>query len=333
MQQYRVLVLTDHTHHNQHNSLYPLAVAMKQHPLCLQMDVATGKNPKNQSFFDAENGENIWVSPVNHDFTFSKEGKAFNNKITKKTTKAYDLIWLRLPPPLSPSFLAFLEKTFSQQCVINHPKGIYQSGSKAFLLNFATFCPPMRICYTKTDILSFTQQFPIVLKPFRSYGGKGIVRIAGNQAWLGQQKMPLTDFLASLPNTDLAYLGVKFLKNVSQGDKRIVVVHGKIMGASLRLPAKNSWLCNISMGGSSNLSSVTTEEREIIAALDPVLSKLGIVMYGVDTLVDDNGKRVLSEINTTSIGGLPQIAQQQGKPLVAESIDLFWQYFLENKKQ
>ena len=48
--------------------------------------------------------------------------------------------------------------------------------------------------------------------------------------------------------------------------------------------------------------------------------------------VDDEGKRVLSEINTTSIGGLPQIAQLKNQPLVDEAIDLIWKYYLKNQK-
>ena len=114
---------------------------------------------------------------------------------------------------------------------------------------------------------------------------------------------------------------MKYLKNVKQGDKRIVVVNGEILGASLRLPAENSWLCNVAMGGSSNVAQVEKEEEEIIQLINPTLSDKGIVMYGVDTLVSDDGKRVLSEINTTSIGGLPQIAAMNNLPLVEQAID------------
>ncbi len=91
----------------------------------------------------------------------------------------------------------------------------------------------------------------------------------------------------------------------------------------------DSWLCNVAMGGSSNIAEVDVDEQKIIRVIDPVLSKMGIVMYGVDTLVGDDGKRVLSEINTTSIGGLPQIARLMKKPLVKEATDLIWNYITE----
>ena len=87
------------------------------------------------------------------------------------------------------------------------------------------------------------------------------------------------------------------------------------------------------MGGSSNRTEVEPEEEAIIKLINPILTQRGIVMYGVDTLVGDDGKRVLSEINTTSIGGLPQIAAMQQEPLVEKAIDLIWKYFNNENNQ
>jgi glutathione synthase len=85
------------------------------------------------------------------------------------------------------------------------------------------------------------------------------------------------------------------------------------------------------MGGSSNPTEPDADEREIVRRIHPELSRLGIVMYGVDTLVDDAGKRVLSEINTTSIGGLPQTERSTGQIAVPRAIDLIWNYFLAKR--
>lgn len=119
---------------------------------------------------------------------------------------------------------------------------------------------------------------------------------------------------------------------MTKGDKRVIVVGGKILGASLRLPAKDSWICNVAMGGSSNHAVADAEEITMVEKINPTLQKMGIVMYGVDTLVGDDGKRILSELNTTSIGGLPQIAALMGQPLVEEAVELIWAYILNLKK-
>jgi glutathione synthase len=74
---------------------------------------------------------------------------------------------------------------------------------------------------------------------------------------------------------------------------------------------------------------ITAEEEQMVKVINPILSKLGIVMYGVDTLTDDNGKRVLSEINTTSIGGLRQIQELYNQPILKRISDRLWNYLIK----
>lgn len=329
MRRFKLLVLTDHRNHSVENALYALVQAIRNHPLCQQIDVATRADQSNDPFFAAHAAHALWVKQVDESFAFTADGSGFEKDLRRVSLEDYDAIWLRMPPPLSGDFLQFLEESFSNQLIINDPKGIQITGSKQFLLNFPEHCPPMKVCRSVEDIIAFKQQFPIVLKPFREYGGKGIIRIDGDQVWEGNTKSTFADFAEKNKTEKFEYLGVQFLKNVSQGDKRIVVVHGKVMGASLRLPANDSWLCNVAMGGSSNFAEADADEIAIIRHINPVLSKMGIIMYGVDTLVNDDGRRVLSEINTTSIGGLPQIARLTGQPLVEEAANLIMQYITE----
>ncbi len=331
MKKYNVLILTDHSNHSKENSLYPFAQTMLQHELTNRIDIASRANAENRSFFNCEKNAEIFATTIDEKFTFSEKGSPLSKKLKTVNTKTYDLIWLRMPPPLRSSFLAFIQDYFNKQFIINNPNAIYETGSKEFLINFPDLCPPLKICNTIEDIVSFKKRFPIVLKPFREYGGKGIVKIDGDDVWLGNKKIDFKDFVKTLSGKKVEFLAVKYLKKVFEGDKRIVVVNGEIMGASLRLPPKDSWICNVSLGGSSNVSEVDESEKLIIKKINPILSKMGIVMYGVDTLMGDNGKRVLSEINTTSIGGLPQIAQLKQVPLVEQAIDLIWNYFKKNK--
>ncbi len=328
MEKYKVLILTDHTGHSKENSLYAIVEKMLLHPMTQEIDIASRGNAINQNFFNQLAEAKLWIKKADNNFVFSENGQHLNESLSIATITDYDLVWLRMPPPLGKPFLDFLEKVFEGKVIINHPKGIHETGSKEFLVNFQSCCPPMKVCRTKSDIIDFKSQFPIVLKPFREYGGKGIVKITGDEVSLGKEIIPFDTFIENLRDDEIEYLGVKFLKNVAQGDKRIIVVNGKIMGASLRMPPENSWLCNVSMGGKAVPAKVDEAEQKIVAAIDPVLSKMGIAMYGVDTLVGDDGQRILSEINTTSIGGLPQMAIQQNQPLVKEAIDLIWQFFL-----
>jgi glutathione synthase len=333
MKTYTVLILTDHTSHTKGNSVYSIADALSKHALVSQLDIATKGNSANHDFFLHLTSKTIWATKVKESFEFSEDGFHFKQNLEEVPISKYDLIWLRLPPPIDKSFLAFLAHSFPTSFIINNPSGIYETGSKAFLMNFQKVCPPMKICTSIEDIVQFKNQFPIVLKPFREYGGKGIVRIDGEKVWVGNTAMTFNEFKKNLEGDAIAFLGVKFLKKVKEGDKRIIVVNGKIVGASLRLPAQDSWICNIAMGGSSHTAEVDQEEYEIVETINPILSEMGVVMYGVDTLMGDHGKRVLSEINTTSIGGLAQLEKQRGLPVVAEAVELVIQYFLRNVKQ
>lgn len=328
-----MLILTDHLRHSSENSLYALAKALKNHPNCAKLDIASRGNHSNNAFFKDHLAVNLAVTQVKENFVFQSDGQALTHNLREEKLDYYDVIFLRLPPPLSTDFLQSLKIIFPKQFIINDPVGIYETGSKEFLLNFPALCPPMQLCQSVEQIEAFKRQFPIVLKPFRDYGGRGIVRIDGDKVWEGTRQLTFTEFAQSVKGRPLNYLGVKFLKNVKQGDKRIIVVNGQIMGGSLRLPAKDAWLCNVAAGGSSHPTKVEPEEVKIVQTINPVLVKMGIVMYGVDTLVGDDGKRVLSEINTTSIGGLPQLAKQQNRPIVEQTADLIWQYIQQNTQK
>jgi len=325
----KVLILTDHKKHSSENSLYALSLAMLAHPDTALVDIATRVNEKNYDFFSGKPKAELYATSIGKDFAYFNSDHPLDMSYEKVDIARYDLVWLRLPPPLTENFLRYISEVFAEKVVINNPQFIEETGSKEFLINFPSVCPPMKICRSLEDINEFKNAFSIVLKPFNEYGGKGIVKIDGDGVSAGNELMSYEAFAAAYAKDPIDYLAVKFLKNVKQGDKRIVVVNGQIMGASLRLPAENSWLCNVSMGGTSNYAEVEPEEKEIVKLINPILTEMGIVMYGVDTLVNDEGKRVLSEINTTSIGGLPQIAAIKKQPLVEKAIDLIWSYYKE----
>ena len=87
------------------------------------------------------------------------------------------------------------------------------------------------------------------------------------------------------------------------------------------------------MGGRAIPTNITKEEQKMVDQINPVLTEMGIVMYGLDTLMGDNGKRVLSEINTTSIGGLPQMARDRQLPLVEQAIDHTFDFFRMSNRE
>lgn len=325
---YRVLVLTDHREHSAENSIYALLQQMRLHPRCAEVMVASRGSEANTDFFADPFAGQLHAAPVGDDFAYSGEGQIMRRGEKKVDPHNFDLVFLRLPRPIADDFLLQLEEVFKQQVIINRPSGILQTSSKAFLLEVEEVCPPIRLVRSVEETLAFAKNFPLVLKPLREYGGKGLIKIQGNQLDDGNQIHDTGSYLqglnAVLENEGM--LAMQFLKNVSQGDKRIIVVGGEIMASSLRLPAPDSWLCNVAQGGTSVASTIAPEEEVIIATIQPKLAAAGVLIYGVDTLVNDQGKRVLSEINTLSIGGFPQSERQQGRPIIRPTIDKIFKY-------
>ena len=210
-------------------------------------------NTQNQSFWEQPNFSHVWVRTIDATFQFTENGSFFHENPIKKSIDSYDFVWLRLPPPLSNAQLDVLTNTFKNQTIVNNPAGIKIAGTKKYLLNFPELCPPMQLCTTVDDIIHFAEKHgEIVLKPVSSYGGKGIIKLNSENVWEEKQLLSKLAFFKELDRKKFEYLAVPFLKNVREGDKRIVVINGKILGATLRMPATDSWLCNIS---SDNLTS------------------------------------------------------------------------------
>lgn len=327
----KLLVLTDHSTHFSENSIYALLREMQKNPRCERIDVASRGNDINRLFFEKMAVKSLYASQVHSNFDFTEDGRFFKKNLEKTGIRSYDAVLLRLPHPVAPGFWQFLATEYPNTLFVNAPKGIEITGSKAYMLNFPDLCPPLRRCKTLADIEAFRQQFPIVLKPLRSYAGLGIVKIDGEKVARAEGgELNWEAFARSLEGKPFDYLAAKFLKNVNQGDKRIVICNGEILGAALRLPAPGNWVCNVARGGKSSGAEADGNERTIIEKLNPVLAAHGIIFYGIDTLVNDEGQRVLSEINTLSIGGLPKIAEYSGRPVVRQAADLLWKY-IESK--
>lgn len=325
----RLLVLTDHGQHGSHESLYPLLRTMLLHPVCQQIEVASRSTLGNMEFFMGKAAANLWGISVDREFQFERKDEIFASNTREISLQSYDWVLLRIPKPNPPALFQQIQKIWGDR-VINKPENILMTGSKAFLLNFPESCPPMKLCYSVTEILDYRKQFPIVLKPFLAAGGKGILKIEGDLVWEGSKSQPLADMLPAIQQqVKTGYLAMKFLSHVDQGDKRILVVNGHVVGASLRLPRKGSWMCNIAQGGSSTAALVDPDEQEIVARLHPVMQEQGIVLYGIDTLMGDQGKRVLSEINTSCAGGIYPAEQVSGEPVVQRTTDRLWEYMTE----
>ncbi len=328
MNHLRTLILTDHGGHSEQNSVYSLARALAADARSSLTCIASRGLAKNHVFFKGD-GAQVHGIEVNRQFGFDPAGRQFSEQAKLLNVTDFDLIWLRLPHPFPPGFAAKLDRYHELGIqVVNRPAGILETGDKAYLLNWRQFSPPMALVHSGGEVSTFANDHKCVLKPLRAYGGKGIVRVENGMVRDGSKQYSIADWWAATPREPM--LAVQFLENVSKGDKRILVVNGRTLGASLRMPAPGGWLCNVAQGGRSLPATVTAEEEAMVAAISPELLRHGVAFYGMDTLEDDAGKRVLSELNTLSIGGFPQAEAQSGNPVVQWAIDELFNYIRTN---
>ena len=153
-----------------------------------------------------------------------------------------------------------------------------------------------------------------------------MVRLSATQCWNENDCYPIDQLGSFLRDEHFPMLAMTFLKNVTMGDKRTIVVNHQILGSALRLPAPGSWMCNVAQGGHAEVAEPDEEEHIIERTLTPMLHRKGVIMYGFDTLVGDDGRRVLSEINSLSIGGLVPLQALTGRPVLRNAARLLWDH-------
>lgn len=298
----RILILTSHRNHSAENSVYILARHIAQQSYVSKVCMATLDDTRNSEFFFGANLEYIHAIEVNSD-TYYPQSESFKTSAGTYSLHSFDGIFIRMPRPIPEGFFGRLENSFDAKKIVNRPRGILKTSNKKYLLNFKSLTPVTELCDDWESLIQFFNDRPTVLKPLESYAGKGILRIIDGLVNDGDETLTLREFEKRYMEYPKPYLAMEYLHNVNQGDKRIVVAWGQIMLKALRMPTKGGWLCNIAQGGSSYATELSREEHQIIDEIDPILRREGIYYYGLDTLVNNNGLRVVSEINTLSIGG------------------------------
>ena len=104
----------------------------------------------------------------------------------------------------------------------------------------------------------------------------------------------------------------RYLPEVRQGDKRIILVDGEFAGAINRVPAAGEARSNMHVGGRPEATTLTAREQEICAAIGPELKKRGLIFTGIDVIGD-----YLTEINVTSPTGIQEVNRFGGADIAA----------------
>ena len=108
----------------------------------------------------------------------------------------------------------------------------------------------------------------------------------------------------------------RYLPEVRQGDKRIILIDGKPVGAINRVPAAGEARSNMHVGGRAEKIGLTKRDAEICEIIGPTLAEKGLIFVGIDVIGD-----YLTEINVTSPTGLQELGRFDGRSIEAELWD------------
>jgi glutathione synthase len=221
-----------------------------------------------------------------------------------------DVVLMRQDPPFDMAYITathLLERIHPQTLVINDPASVRNAPEKLFVTMFPELMPPTLITRDKAEIEAFREEFgEIVMKPLHGHGGAAVLRVTREDSNFGS----LYDLFSTAFKEP--WVVQRFLPQVSEGDKRIILVDGVAAGAVNRVPAPNDIRSNMVRGGAAEAADLTAREREICETIGPELKRRGLVFVGID-VIDGN----LTEINVTSPTGLRAIKKLGGPDLAA----------------
>ncbi|WP_293854503.1 glutathione synthase [uncultured Alsobacter sp.] len=224
----------------------------------------------------------------------------------------FDVVLLRQDPPFDLAYITtthILERIHPKTLVVNNPAEVRNAPEKIFVTEFPDLMPPTLITRDKAAIESFRAEHgEIVMKPLYGNGGAAVFKVGHNDPNFGS----LFDLFSVTFREP--WVCQRFLPEVTEGDKRIILVDGVALGAVNRVPAANDIRSNMVRGGAAETTHLTPREQEICARIGPYLKAKGLLFVGIDVIHGN-----LTEINVTSPTGLRAI-KRLGGPDLAVSI-------------
>jgi glutathione synthase len=217
-----------------------------------------------------------------------------------------DAVFVRTDPPFDSDYLwctLMLDRVKADTLVVNDPHGLRQANEKLYACYFPELMPRTLVTSDKARVKRFLDEVggKAVIKPLGGAGGEGVLTLSA-----GDFNLNAIIELSTLNGRRLA-MAQEFLPSVREGDKRILVLEGKPLGAILRVPQDDDVRSNIHAGGSVVKAEIAAQERQIVATLAPRLAQDGLHFVGIDVI---GGK--LTEINVTSPTGIQQMSRLDG---------------------
>ncbi len=221
-----------------------------------------------------------------------------------------DVVLMRQDPPFDMAYITathLLEHIHPDTLVVNDPVHVRNAPEKLFVTQFDNVMPPTLITSDAALVHEFRAQHnDIIVKPLFGNGGAGVFHIGPDDENLNA----LLEMFTGLYREPIIIQ--KYLPEIRQGDKRIILIDGIAAGAVSRMPAAGEARANLHVGANAEKATLTTREQKICDAIGPALKARGLIFVGIDVIGD-----YLTEINVTSPTGIMEINRLDGSRLDA----------------
>ena len=232
-------------------------------------------------------------------FTVEREGP--------RALKEFDAVLMRKDPPFDSEYFYathLLEQAEREGArVFNKPGSLRDHPEKLAIMEFPQYTGPTLVTRDAEDVKQFhAEHQEIILKPLDGMGGMGIFRV-------GADGLNLGSIIETLNRHGTTTIMVqRFLPEIAQGDKRILIIAGEPVPFSLaRIPQGSEIRGNLAAGGKGVAQPLSARDFEIARGIGPVLAARGLLLVGLDVIGD-----CLTEINVTSPTCFQEITQQAG---------------------
>jgi len=214
----------------------------------------------------------------------------------------FDAIFMRKDPPVDLSYL-FATHMLSlvdpnSTLVLNDPRALRDANEKLYALNFPEVIPPSVVTSDMARLKAFLEEMggEMIVKPLDGCGGAGVFHVHRGDRNLNSILELSTD------NGRRLIMAQRYLPEIRHGDKRLIVLDGEPLGATLRVPREDEHRGNIHVGGTCIKAEITARDQFIVSTIAPRLRRDGLVFVGLDIIGD-----YLTEVNVTSPTGIQEI--------------------------
>lgn len=214
---------------------------------------------------------------------------------TQQSLSNFDVILMRKDPPFDSEFLyqTFILEAAEREgaLVVNRPASLRDCNEKMFATQFPQCCPPHLVSANSDLLRAFHKQHgDVIFKPLDGMGGTGIFRLKPDDGNTSVVIETLTQM------GQVSIMAQRYIPEIKQGDKRILIVDGKPMPYALaRIPSQGETRGNIAAGGTGKVVPLSERDLWICQQVIPTLQEKGLLFVGLDVIGD-----YLTEINVTS---------------------------------